>query len=173
MAQTLVTAILTDYSSTLGPHFAKYHNHACRVYKLSCALLTPSDEQKYCLAVAAAFHDLGIWSHHTFDYLGPSEELAQTYLLQQGKAELIPAVLACIDLHHKLTPVKNNPLAEAFRQADLIDLSLGLFRFGISPSLWRSLNRSFPKQGFHRFIAYKIVENILKKPWNPLPILKW
>jgi hypothetical protein len=173
MAQTLVTGILADYSPQLGSHFEKYHNHACRVYKLSCSLLTPSDEQKYCLAVASAFHDLGIWSHHTFDYLGPSEELAQIYLTKQGKEELIPTVRACINLHHKLTPVKNNPLAEAFRKADLIDLSFGLFRFGLSAQLLQTLNQAFPKSGFHRFIAFKILENSLKKPWNPLPIVKW
>jgi hypothetical protein len=173
MSQTLLSTILSDYSAVLGPHFDKYHHHASRVYLLSCALLSSTDEEKYCLAVAAAFHDLGIWSHHTFDYLGPSEELAQIYLTKQGKAELIPTVQACINLHHKLTPVKNNPLAEAFRKADLIDLSFGLFRFGLSTQLLRTLNQDFPKSGFHRFIALKILENSLKKPWNPLPIVKW
>ena len=32
------------------------------------------------IAVAAVFHDIGIWSNKTFDYLEPSVALAREYL---------------------------------------------------------------------------------------------
>ncbi|MBX7182785.1 MAG: HD domain-containing protein [Bacteroidia bacterium] len=175
MSQQLLTALLKGYEQALGLHFEKYHHHAIRVYHFSVRLAGASEDEdeRYLLAVSAAFHDLGIWTHGTFDYLGPSELLAKDFLIKQGRPELIPDVLAFIDLHHKLRPIRDNRLAEAFRKADLIDLSLGLIRFGISSELWSDLNLRFPKKGFHRFIGGKIVKSILQHPWNPLPIVKW
>jgi hypothetical protein len=36
------------------------------------------------LVIAACFHDLGIWTDHTFDYLSPSAGLARDYLQRYG-----------------------------------------------------------------------------------------
>ena len=39
------------------------------------------------IAVATAFHDLGIWTDGTFDYLQPSVRLASAYLAGAAKPE--------------------------------------------------------------------------------------
>jgi hypothetical protein len=49
-------------------------------------------EQLEKVAVAAAFHDLGIWTDGTFDYLPPSIRLAREWLGQSGKAEWEPEI---------------------------------------------------------------------------------
>lgn len=77
------------------------------------------------LFVATAFHDLGIWTNHTFDYLGPSAGLACALLAETGKAEWQPEVSGKIQQHHRITRYRNEPdsLVEPFRQADWIDVS--------------------------------------------------
>ena len=38
------------------------------------------------MAIAAAFHDIGIWTAGTFDYLEPSVRVAAAYLTGTGRA---------------------------------------------------------------------------------------
>ena len=56
--------------------FTAYRNHAYRVVNF-CAHSRPAPTPRLeKIALAAAFHDLGIWTAHTFDYLEPSIDLA-------------------------------------------------------------------------------------------------
>jgi hypothetical protein len=36
------------------------------------------------IAIAGVFHDLGIWTNKTFDYIAPSVVLAREYLAARG-----------------------------------------------------------------------------------------
>ena len=77
--------ILAAHATALGGDARAYRNHALRVANL-CFALRPGDEaQLEKTAIAAAFHDLGIWTDQTFDYLGPSERLAMVQLAQSGR----------------------------------------------------------------------------------------
>jgi HD superfamily phosphohydrolase YqeK len=69
-------AILGDHSAALGSDATPYRNHAYRVANLCLAQSSSSAESLEKTAIAAAFHDLGIWTDHTFDYLAPSVRLA-------------------------------------------------------------------------------------------------
>jgi hypothetical protein len=60
----------------------------------------------------------------------PSIELATGYL-RNGRDEWILEITHTIALHHKLTHIRDSRLAEIFRRSDLIDVSLGLFRWGL------------------------------------------
>src|SRR5712671_5378177 len=56
------------------------------------------------IAVATAFHDLGIWTDGTFDYLGPSVRLARAYLTECGHPEKwVAEVERMILEHHELS----------------------------------------------------------------------
>ena len=168
-----ILRILQNHQAALGKHAGKYRNHVLRVYHTSLALYPQADENdRTKLAVAAAFHDIGIWTHRTFDYLGPSIELARLYLAEEGLPHYADEVALIIDNHHKLTPYAGNALVESFRRADLTDLSLNLFRFGIPRKTLRALNSRYPYLGFHRFIFGQIAKNILLHPLRPLPIVK-
>jgi hypothetical protein len=72
--------VLETHATELGEDFTAYRNHAYRVANL-CVALNPGDSQVIeKIAIAAAFHDLGIWTARTFDYLAPSIELACSHL---------------------------------------------------------------------------------------------
>ncbi len=173
MNTELITEILTSYKNELGMNFEKYHNHACRVFLFAAKLSKANEEQQKQLAIAAAFHDMGIWSANTMDYLDPSIKLAAEYLTEHKLEHWTESVSQIIDNHHKLTPFKNNQLAESFRKADLIDLTFGFIKFGLSSSQISEYNKLFPAKGFQPYIFKEVFKNIVKHPLNPLPIMKW
>ena len=88
--------ILDAYSAALGGDFEGYRNHAYRVANLCVGQSSGSTEDLEKIAIAAAFHDLGIWTDRTFDYLVPSGRLAQAHLDQAGRGEWIPDVTQMI-----------------------------------------------------------------------------
>lgn len=79
---------LAPWTTHLGADRTGYRNHALRVLATCDALHAasgrpaedpvPSTTEEY--LTAAAFHDLGIWSAGTFDYLAPSADLARRWL---------------------------------------------------------------------------------------------
>jgi len=65
--QTLLTRIptidevLTDHATALRDDFIAYRNHVYRIVNLCVAIVGGRDLEK--IAVAAVFHDLGIWTN--------------------------------------------------------------------------------------------------------------
>lgn len=170
---SLIDQILFEYKETLGRDFCKYRNHVYRVYSL-CLILdgTPQNEEKY--AIASAFHDLGIWTSNTFDYLDPSIALANDWLVRQAKSELLPEISTMINMHHKISKYTGQftKSCENFRKADWIDVSHGILKFEASSRQLQTLTKKFPTIGFHRFLIKITVKNLFKNPFNPLPMFK-
>lgn len=166
-----IDAILDTHKNVLGIYYEGYRNHVYRVYNVALQLCNASEAESANLAIAAAYHDIGIWTNNTFDYLSPSVLLAADYASKHNADTR--QIADIINNHHKLTVFKINAQVEAFRKADLIDLSLNLFRLGIKRSYLRQLNKAFPGKGFHRFIFGQILKNSIRHPLNPLPIVKW
>jgi hypothetical protein len=167
-------AILAAHAAVLGDDLIPYGNHAHRVANL-CIALRPGDaEQHEKVAVAAAFHDLGIWTHRTFDYLAPSADLAAGYLADTGKAGWVPEISAMILQHHKITAWRTSPdwLVEPFRRADWCDVSGGLIRSGLPRTLVRQLYAAWPGAGFHRLLVRLELAHLRRHPLNPLPVLR-
>ena len=173
MNTELITGILSSYKKELGSNFEKYHNHSCRVFVYASILSNATEDEKNQLAIASAFHDIGIWVANTFDYLEPSTKLAEKYLTQHKLDHWIDNVKEIINNHHKLTPFKKNQLAENFRKADLIDLTFGFIKFGISPAQIAENKKLYPALGFQSYIFKKTLKNMVRHPLNPLPIVKW
>lgn len=173
MNTELITNILSSYKSELGANFEKYHNHCCRVFIFASILSNASEEEKKQLAIASAFHDMGIWTANTFDYLEPSIKLAEKYLNQHQLDNWFENVKEIINNHHKLTSFKKNHLAESFRKADLIDLTFGFIKFRISPIKITETKKLYPSLRFQSYIFKKVLKNIVRHPLNPLPIVKW
>jgi HD superfamily phosphodiesterase len=63
-----------------------------RVVNLCLAIVGDSRAELEKIAVAAVFHDLGIWTNHTFDYIAPSVTLAREHLaaLDLLRAQFLP-----------------------------------------------------------------------------------
>ena len=168
--------VLNAHAVALGGDFAGYRNHAYRVANL-CLALSPSDDADFRerIAIAAAFHDLGIWSASTFDYLKPSIQLASSHLARANRSIWAPEVETMILEHHKLSRYRRRPewLAEPFRKADLIDLSKGTFRFGLPLAFVTALYEQWPDAGFHRRLVRLSFARLKTHPWNPLPMVRW
>jgi hypothetical protein len=175
-----VSAMLTPYADSLGADRPGYTNHVIRLL-LHCDALwvhaggtgdPPSRQLEY--RVAGVFHDLGIWTEKTFDYLAPSIDLAAVYLEGRDCNDLIPLVTEMIDLHHKQRPAgPADSAVEIFRRADAIDVSLGLRRFGLPMKSVRATLRAYPSRGFHRCLIRLTARRAIEHPTSPLPMFKW
>jgi hypothetical protein len=168
----LTAEIIAAHATALGPDFTAYRNHVCRVLEFHLAL-SGETMPSTAVSIAAAFHDLGIRTAQTFDYLEPSAALAAAYLERHGLAALEPEVRALIVEHHKLTRYTGPHAAsvETWRRADLIDVSLGTLRHGLPRAFVRTVLRTHPNAGFHRLLAKLSAKQFLRTPWRPLPMI--
>jgi hypothetical protein len=168
-----VDEVLQAYASDLGHDFIAYRNHVYRVMNL-CAAIAEGRADLEKIAVAAVFHDLGIWTNETFDYIAPSVTLAREYLASHGRAEWIAEIEMMIEEHHKITPAAASPasLVEPFRRADWIDVTRGLRTFGISRQLIESVFATWPSAGFHWRLVELTVERLRTHPLKPLPMVR-
>src|SRR5262245_24121940 len=118
-----VEAVLGDHASELGHDLIAYRNHVYRVVNLCLAIAGDHRGELEKIAVAAVFHDLGIWTNKTFDYIAPSVAIARGHLTARGMADWIPEIEAMIMDHHKITTSRADPqlLIESFRRADWVD----------------------------------------------------
>ena len=164
--------VLNAHAPALGGDFAGYRNHAYRVMNL-CLALSPSGDRKK-IALAAAFHDLGIWTAATFDYIPPSVALASAHLAASGRSPWAPEIETTIREHHKLTRYKPHPdwLVEPFRKADLIDVSRGLVTFGLPHALIKDVLAQWPSAGFHKRLVQLSLNRLVSHPLSPLPMVR-
>jgi hypothetical protein len=169
-----VDAVLDAHAAELGHDFVPYRNHVYRVANLCVALAGDGVELEK-IAVAAVFHDLGIWTNHTFDYIAPSVSIAREHLAARGMADWIPEIEAMIVDHHKITPSHAHPqaLVESFRRADWIDVTRGWRRFGLPRRFIATVTATWPSAGFHRRLVGLTIERFWKHPLTPLPMVKW
>jgi hypothetical protein len=163
--------VLNDYATALREDFSGYRNHVYRVVNLCVAMVGRSELEK--VAVAAAFHDLGIWTNGTFDYIAPSIALAHDYLVAHAREDWIAEIEGMIADHHKITSEANpDSLIEAFRRADWIDVTRGLRRFGIPRSFVARLFVTWPDAGFHWRLVTLTLDRFRSHPLTPLPMVK-
>jgi hypothetical protein len=169
-----VEQVLDNYGSELGLDFVAYRNHVYRVVNL-CLAIERDDREIEKIAVAAVFHDLGIWTNHTFDYITPSVALAREHLAGRGMAEWIPQIEAMIVNHHKVTPsgAHQQSLVESFRRADWIDVTRGLRSFGLPRACIAAVFARWPNAGFHRRLVALTIARLWRHPFSPLPMVKW
>jgi hypothetical protein len=172
----ILDSILDQYRTTIGSDFEGYRNHVYRM--MNCARFLGAGKDAHELekiVIAAAFHDIGIWTHKTLDYLKPSVDEAKLFLANSSRSEMIVDVCDFINEHHKLTAIKDPKriLVEIFRRADLADFSLGIMRGNIDPMFFRALKVKFPNSGFHRMLIGKLGMRLFKHPFNLLPMMRW
>ena len=167
-----VDGVLNDHATALRDDFFAYRNHVYRIVNLCVAMVGRSELEK--IAVAAVFHDLGIWTDKTFDYIAPSVALAREYLAANGRAAWIAEIERMIADHHKITPSTAGPdsLIEAFRRADWIDVTRGLRGFGIPRPLVARLFATWPSAGFHWRLVTLTLDRFRSHPLTPLPMVR-
>lgn len=165
-------ALLDRHAAALGREAAGYRNHAYRVVNL--AWVAGGDEAAFeRLVIAAVFHDLGMWTARTFDYIAPSRALARAHLQAVGCEVWCEEVDAMIAQHHCIRAVgaRDAPV-ERFRRADWADVSCGLLRNDLDAGLVACVRATFPSRGFHCALARRVLRRTLTHPFDPLPMLR-
>lgn len=81
----VLDAILESWRVPIGGDFTAYNNHCYRVLNFCLALCGESADAMSKVQIAVAFHDLEIWANNTYDYLGPSRQLARAYLAKSNR----------------------------------------------------------------------------------------
>ncbi len=172
----LIETILQEYQTIIDRDYQGYLNHCKRV--AACCLILSQDSREDTIrkiAIAVAFHDIGIWTSKTIDYLEPSVKVMLSYLTLHRLLDWQIEITLMITEHHKLTRTKCSeyPLVEYFRQADYADFSLGLLRSNIPRSEFKKITSQYPNAGFHKTLVCLGLKRFLQKPWSPLPMFKW
>ena len=174
MSNARIETLLAEYATQFGTDAEPYGNHVRRVFGLVRAQGPHlSADQLDQVAIAAVFHDIAIWLDDTFDYLAPSRDHAADFLLQQGRTEWIPVVSRMVMEHHKLRPIRDDRLVEAFRRADLCDVSFGVVDRGIPAGAYSDLVDEYPVLGFQKRLVHFTGVQFRKDPRRPLPMLRW
>ena len=165
--------LLQRFRPALDGDFEKYRNHVYRVFS-NCMLIDSDTTNQDRYAIAAVFHDIGIWTDGTFDYLNPSIEQVKIYLIETGRQDWIDEISMMIYWHHKMSRYEgeNKSIVENFRKADWIDVSVGLLTFGADKHRIKESRVKFPNAGFHLFLIRQSVKNLFRHPLNPLPVFK-
>ena len=180
MSSALLTEIpqldelLAQHATTMGSDAVPYRNHAYRVANLCVAFAPRDPDAVHKIAIAAALHDMGIWTGRTFDYLPPSMELARAHLERVGKAEWTPEITTMILEHHKISPYRGRAdwLVESFRKSDWIDVTWGLVSFGVPRTRLQDLQKQWPDAGFHMGLLKQALKRLRTHPWSPLPMFR-
>jgi hypothetical protein len=173
-----------------------YKNHCYRVYNLALnsfpRKLSPRELEL--LAIATAFHDLGVWTHKTLDYLAPSEEDAAKWMKENGfgSEQELELVKLMIEYHHKITKFdvhstssssrpsasKSNQdeiteeMVERLRRGDWIDVTFGVRSFDMDRAEVKALRDPFPHAGFYMLLAKSAMNWIPYNPLNPVPFVR-
>jgi hypothetical protein len=168
--------LLEARSDLFGADLVPYRNHNYRVANFCVELAGGvSDEQLEKIGIACAFHDIGVWTHKTLDYLEPSRDFAQKYLADIGKAEWAPEIEAMVVEHHKIrgAGASAGPLVEPFRKADWIDVSLGMLKFGLPSAFVSEVRTTFPNAGFHKLLMRAAGRQLRTDPLRPMPMMRF
>ena len=179
-----IERIFLPWRISLGPSYDAYKGHVYRVLNFACASLETSEfngdhygklqDVEDRIAIAACFHDVGIWLNKTIDYLEPSRKHAEDWLADRSLGAWQPEIELMIEYHHKQTRYRGDheELVEAFRRADLIDVSFGLQGFTVPRKFVREVRHAFPNRGFHWTLVRKITPYMIMHPWKPLPMFR-
>ena len=170
----ILDELLDAHAAVLGPDFTAYRNHTYRVLNLCIIQSSGDPEQLEKSAIAAAFHDIGIWTDGTFDYLQPSVMLATNYLVQSGRARWTPEISAMILAHHKISrygvirPGWSNPFAAQTGRMSPVGSSASDYHgiFCIRSSL------DGRAQAFTSNLVQLELTQLRAHPLNPLPMVR-
>ena len=166
-----IESILENYEAVIGEDFIAYKNHCYRVFNYMKLMDLTEREEEQC-SVMLPFHDLGIWTNKTMDYLPSSIQLAINYIQNKNLDIEENLIENFIGNHHRVFKNKGT-LEEKIRKADLIDLSFGIIRFGISKKNIKEIKTEFPANKFQKETYKKVFKHAWLNLRNPFPMLKF
>lgn len=210
----VLDAILQHHKQEIGSaDYDKYRNHCLRVLSFAgyyyrhsyttkdkataSSTLPPwNDHILNVMALALAYHDIGLWTAGALDYLEPSvATMNRDFLLADTEESTIslPATFSDADLatarimilqHHKYREWKKHPkfveineaAINAVRCGDWADATMGVIRTGLPTAYLEQAYTVIPEAGFHAMLAAmggRLSPDSLVGQLDVLKILKW
>jgi hypothetical protein len=173
-AHDVADGLFARHAAVFGDDLDRYRGHVHRVIGLVALQHPVEGTAADALGVAAFFHDAGLWfDGGTWDYLPPSIRHARAEL--GGAAEHAALVEAMIDEHHRVRRARHpDPLVEAFRRADLTDVTGGLVGApGVPRAGYRALVARHPATGFRPMLLRAFGRGLREDPRHPVPMLRF
>lgn len=160
-------------AAVFGGDLATYRGHVHRVIGIVGLQCDVPAAVAGPLGLAAFFHDAGIWFDGTWDYLGPSVRRAVA-ALDKSDEPYSGLVSSLINEHHRLRRAHHDdPLVEAFRRADLTDVTAGLIAPGVSRTRYQALVAEYPADGFRPMLFRAFGRGLRESPLHPAPMVKF
>lgn len=147
--------------------------HSVRVF-LIAQRLARNELDRELLLCASLLHDIGLYPSVPGDgpYVSDGRRLAGALLAPHGWApERLERLEIAVERHHNWRPQSAaGDEVELIRRADLVELSAGTVRFGLSRSWLRALAGSWPRRGFYGGLVRLLTPIVLRHPLRLLRI---
>jgi hypothetical protein len=204
----ILDTVLQQHKSQLGDDYESYRNHCLRVLTFATWYLKESSEYQKVLeegavpahamnvmALALAYHDIGLWTDGALNYLAPSVSVMNKDMENQLEEEESDGPLppfsdadletarAIILEHHKFRhwdkpaeSVVDSALVNAVRRGDWADATMGFVKSGMPPSHLEAAYKAIPGAGFHKMLARmggRLSPDSIPGQLEMLRIFKW
>jgi hypothetical protein len=163
-------AALAALREAAGETGGPMERHGLRVFLIADRLATARalTVDREILLIAGLLHDVGLYdaASHGGVYVKEGAEFTAELLRAQGWDEVrIRLCFDAIERHHELrTQWDRGDEVELIRRADLVDVSNGLVRFGLSREWIRDLFTSVSREGTYRTIGYEVARVLRHRP---------
>jgi hypothetical protein len=144
--------------------------HGLRVFLIADRLATARDAEvdREVLLIAGLLHDVGLYDEASRGgvYVLEGAEFTAELLRQQGwEEDRVRLCFDAVERHHELrSQWERGAEVELIRRADLVDVSAGLVRFGLSREWLRDLFKSISREGTYRTIGYEVARVLRHRP---------
>ena len=166
-AETAALAALRDAAGESG---GPMERHGIRVFLIADRLATARELKvdREVLLIAGLLHDVGLYdaASHGGVYVKEGAEFTAEILRAQGWDEdRITLCFDAIERHHELRRQwDRGPEVELIRRADLVDVSNGLVRFGLSREWIKDLFASVSRKGTYPTIGHEVARVLRHRP---------
>jgi predicted hydrolase (HD superfamily) len=163
-------AALEKLREITGASGGPMERHGLRVFLIADRLATARGAQvdREVLLIAGLLHDVGLYDEasHGGVYVREGAEFTADLLRKQGwDEERVRLCFDAIERHHETrSQWDRGAEVELIRRADLVDLTSGLVRFGLSRGWLRDLFRSVPRNGTYRMIGLGVGKLLVQRP---------
>jgi hypothetical protein len=164
------TAALAALRDAAGESGGPMERHGIRVFLIADRLATAREQKidREVLLIAGLLHDVGLYdaASHGGVYVKEGAEFTAEILRKQGWGEeRIRLCFDSIERHHELrSQWDRGAEVELIRRADLVDVSNGIVRFGLSREWIHDLFKSVSRDGTYRTIGYEVARVLRHRP---------
>jgi HD domain len=163
-------AALEKLREITGESGGAMERHGLRVFLIADRLATAHDAEvdREVLLIAGLLHDVGLYdkASHGGVYVLEGAEFTADLLREQGwDQDRIRFCFDAIERHHEVrSQWERGTEVELIRRADLVDLTSGLVRFGLSREWLHDLFKSVPRDGTYGTIGREVGKLLIHRP---------